>query len=146
MKSSTFVISGFLLFYAAGPAPAQDSPLQTDIAQRQAELWLAQVDGGAYDLSWQEAATSFQQDVPKERWKTGVSSLRAPLGRLLSRKLAWRQYTEVLPGEREGSYVLLSYKSRFEGGRLAVETVTANFDGTRGWRVSGYRLQARPRE
>jgi hypothetical protein len=60
------------------------------------------------------------------------------LGRLVSRKLKSRQYTEQIPGVPDGKYVVIQYDSVFEQKASAVETVTPMVDFDGAWRVSGY--------
>ena len=118
-----------------------DNPLQVDAAQHAAEAWLALVDKGAYDASWDQAATFFQRSVTRDAWRPDVAKLRDPVGPLLSRKFSIRQYNERLPGAPAGQYVVISYRSTFKDKRDLSEIVTTSFDGTRGWRVAGYRIE-----
>ncbi len=115
-----------------------DGTKEEDAAQRQAEAWLALVDTGQYDASWDQAATYFQRSIPKERWRQAASAAREPLGKLVSRKVQARQYAEQLPGAPDGKYVVITFASSFEHKKSALETITPMLDGTRGWRVSGY--------
>jgi hypothetical protein len=108
-----------------------------DAAQNAAEAWLALVDAGKYGESWEEAATYFKGAVTKEQWEHAIRGVRGPLGKVVSRKLKSRQYTEKVPGAPDGKYVIIQYDTSFEH-KEAVETVTPMLDGPRGWRVSGY--------
>lgn len=124
------------------PVLAQmDSQLQEDAAQHAAEAWLALVDKGAYDASWDQAATSFQRSVARDAWRQDVARLRDPGGELVSRTFSARQYNERLPGAPVGQHLVISYRSTFKDKKDVSETVTATFDGTRGWRVAGYKIE-----
>ena len=67
-----------------------------------------------------------------------VGNVRGPLGKLVSRKLKSREYTEKMPGAPDGKYVVIQYDSVFEKKASAVETVTSMADPDGAWRVSGY--------
>ena len=109
-----------------------------DTAQTSAETWLRLVDNEAYDESWEEAAALFKAAVTPEQWQGAVSGVRRPLGRLLSRKVRSRQYTEQMPGAPDGKYVVIQFDAVFENKASAVETVTPMLDPDGAWRVSGY--------
>jgi hypothetical protein len=70
-----------------------------------------------------------------------VKAVRAPLGKLVSRKLKSRQYAESLPGAPDGKYVVIQYDTVFENKKSAVETVTPMQDADGAWRVSGYYIK-----
>jgi Protein of unknown function (DUF4019) len=103
-----------------------------------AESWLKLVDAGKYGASWDEAATLFKNAVQRSDWEKKVAAVRAPLGKVLSRKLSSKQTTHSLPGAPDGTYVVLSYETRFEHKEHAVETVTPMLETSGRWRVSGY--------
>jgi hypothetical protein len=113
-----------------------DSP--EEAAQAAAESWLKLVDEASYDASWDEAAKLFKAAVTKEQWRQAVGAARSPLGKVVSRKLKSRQYTETLPGAPDGKYVVIQYDTVFMGKKAAVETVTPMLDPDGVWRVSGY--------
>lgn len=113
------------------------NPEAVQAAQSAAEAWLALVDAGSYDESWDEAAALFRGAVPKERWRQMLTGTRAPLGAVQLRGLSSAQYATELPGAPDGEYVVLQFETSFENKRTAVETVTPMLDGG-AWRVSGY--------
>jgi hypothetical protein len=109
-----------------------------DVAQRAAESWLKLVDDGQYGASWEQAAKMFKGAVTKEQWMQAGRGAREPLGKLVTRKLKSRQYTEKLPGAPDGKYVVIQFDTVFAGKSSAVETVTPMLDPDGIWRVSGY--------
>jgi Protein of unknown function (DUF4019) len=125
-----------LVVFLASHAVAADKP--EDAAQTAAESWLKLVDDGKYAESWEQAAKVFKGAVKQADWSQMVGSVRTPLGRLVSRKLKSREYTEKLPGAPDGKYVVIQYDSVFEKKASAVETVTPMVDPDGAWRVSGY--------
>jgi hypothetical protein len=111
---------------------------QEDAAQAAAESWLKLVDEAKYEESWAQAARLFKGAVNQASWAEAAAKARAPLGKLTSRKLKSRQYTEKVPGAPDGKYVIIQYETAFEAKKHAVETVTPMLDPDGVWRVSGY--------
>jgi hypothetical protein len=123
----------------ARQAPKPDPAAQKQKAAQQAALsWLALVDSGKYDESWEHAAQMLKDLVDKSQFAASVENARLPLARLVSRKLRGATYTRTLPGAPDGEYVVLQYNSSFENLTSAVETVTPALDKDGKWRVSGY--------
>jgi hypothetical protein len=120
----------------AAPVRAADKP--EDLAQAAAESWLKLTDAGDGAGSWEQAAKTFKAAVAREKWTQMLSGVRPPLGKVVSRRLASRQYTEKLPGVPEGKYVVIQYDTVFEKKASAVETVTATLDPDGVWRIAGY--------
>ena len=103
--------------------------------------WLSLVDEGNYAESWNQAAVLFKAAVTKEQWQTMVKAVRAPLGKVVARKLKSKQYTKTLPGLPDGEYVVIQYETMFEKKQSAIETVTPMLDKDGKWRVSGYYIK-----
>ena len=136
MKKRAVVLVGIVAAMFAGPARAADKP--EDLAQTAAEAWLKLADAGDAGASWDQAAKLFKGAVTKERWAQALAGVRPPLGKVISRKLASRQYSEKLPGAPDGKYVTIQYDTVFENKASAVETITPTLDPDGVWRVSGY--------
>jgi hypothetical protein len=119
-------------------SPTSRAETPEDTAQAVADAWLKLLDQGQYEASWEQAAKPLQAAIGKGEWTKGCGGARQPLGKLVSRKLKSRQYTEQLPGVPDGKYVVIQYESVFEDKALAVETVTPMVDSDGAWRVSGY--------
>ncbi len=124
------------LFVVTGGALAADKP--EDAAQAAAESWLKLVDEGNYPASWDQAAKVFKGAVKQADWGQMAGGVRTPLGKLVSRKLKSREYTEKMPGAPDGKYVVIQYDTVFERKASAVETVVPMADPDGVWRVSGY--------
>ncbi len=136
MKMRTLVFLGFIAAVFAATARAADKP--EDLAQTAAESWLKLTDAGDAGASWEQAAKVFKGAVTKEQWTGAIAGVRPPLGKVVSRKVTSRQYTEKLPGAPEGKFVVIQYETVFENRASAVETVTPMLDPDGVWRVSGY--------
>jgi Protein of unknown function (DUF4019) len=117
---------------------ASSAETPEDAAQKAAESWLALVDQGQYRESWEQAATLFKGAVTVEKWEQAVGGVRAPLGKLVSRKVESRKYLEQVPGGPDGKYVVLRFETVFRNKASAIETVTPMVDPDGVWRVSGY--------
>ena len=139
---SALLVAGGVAF-AAGPE---------DAAQTAAESWLRLVDGGDYSASWEQGAKMFKGAVNQTEWGQMVGGARSPLGKLVSRKLKSREYTEKAPTTRvvggkaytwggAGKYVVIQYDSVFANNASAVETVIPMADPDGVWRVSGYSIR-----
>ena len=145
-----FSVACLVGFLAVGSAAFTDDAAQ-DAAQSAAESWLALVDGGDYAASWAQAAKAFKGAVKQAEWSQMAGGARAPLGKMASRKLKSREYTEKAPTTRviggrvytlgEGRYVILHYDAAFESKPAAVETITVMADPDGAWRVSGYLIR-----
>lgn len=107
-------------------------------AQGVAETWLAIVDAGKYDDSWDQAAKLFKGAVDKGGWNKQIAGVRGPLGALGKRALSSAKYTKTAPGAPDGQYVILQFNTSFANKSSAVETVTPMLDPDGTWRVSGY--------
>jgi len=105
------------------------------------QAWLALVDEGNYSGSWEEAAEYFRAAVTVEQWQRSMGAFRRPLGRVVSRKLKSKHYTNTLPGAPDGEYVVIQYETSFENKESAIETITPMLDKDGKWRVSGYYIK-----
>jgi hypothetical protein len=103
-----------------------------------AHRWLALVDAGHYGESWDAAAAMFKQALTREKWMESLQKVRAPLGKVASRKPKSAQYTRQLPGAPAGEYVVIQYETSFANRPGSTETVTPMKDKDGVWRVSGY--------
>lgn len=120
----------------AGTAGAAEKP--EDLAQAAAEAWLKLADAGDAGASWDHAAKLFKGAVTREQWTQALAGVRPPLGKVISRTLTSRQYSEKVPGAPDGKYVTIQYATVFERKASAVETITPMLDPDGVWRVSGY--------
>jgi len=138
MRSAVMVGAGLLVLGLASGAAADT---KTDAAVKAAESWLALVDGGKYDASWDRAAALFKAALTKEQWRQSLTAARKPLGALDRRKLKSATYKTELPGAPDGEYVVIQFEASFAGKKNAVETVTPMKDKDGVWRVSGYYIK-----
>jgi hypothetical protein len=112
-----------------------------EAAVEASQSWLALVDEGNYSGSWREAAEYFRTAVTAQQWQRSMTAFRKPLGKVVSRRLKSKQYTNALPGAPDGEYVVIQYETSFENKKSAVETITPMLDKDGKWRVSGYYIK-----
>ena len=136
MKQIITLVAASLLLWSALPA----STLQAseNEAIEAATVWLALVDQGEYEKSWQEAGSLFKKSVTIEQWSTAVKDAREMLGDVVTRQFSSSEEHTSLPGVPDGRYVILFFDSVFEKKQKALETVTTMLDEGGRWRVSGY--------
>ncbi|NIQ39652.1 MAG: DUF4019 domain-containing protein [Proteobacteria bacterium] len=133
------VLAFLSLFVFCQTLPAKE-PVE-ELATVASEVWLALADKGEYAASWNEAAELFRAAMTEEQWRATLSAFRKPLGKVLSRRLKLRRYTETLPGAPDGQYVVIQYETVFEHKKFAIETVTPMLDRDGTWRVAGYYIK-----
>ena len=107
-------------------------------AQAAVDVWLGLVDDAQYAKAWQSTSSLFQRTIPREQWANVAQTRRAPLGKMLSRKLTSAIFATTLPGAPAGQYVVVQYDTSFEHKKTARETATAMLDIDGQWRLSGY--------
>jgi hypothetical protein len=132
------VIIGLALFSLQVIAVAGSSEEQAKAAAKE---WLALVDAGNYQESWESAAGFFKNAVSQEKWHQQMAAFRQPLGKTTSQKLKSVKYTKTLPGAPDGEYVVIQYQTSFAKKKSAVETVTPMLDNDGKWKVSGYYIK-----
>ena len=130
-----FAIVSVMLLQLISPAFADE---KTDKAVEVAEKWLALIDAGSYNDSWEEAAAVFKKQVTADAWEASLKRVRVPLGACAKRvKTNARFYTD-LPGAEKGEYVVIQFKTEFASKPAAIETVTPMKEADGSWKVSGY--------
>jgi hypothetical protein len=128
-----------VLVLISGMSPASEGDeVARGKALEAAQKWLTLVDKGEYGKSWEAASGYFQRAVPEGRWEQTLRAVRAPLGKVISRKVKSRQYTTALPGAPDGEYVVIQFQTSFENKKSSLETVTPMKEKDGSWRVSGY--------
>lgn len=142
MLPRSFLVSVFSLVLCLGTiTPVFANATAEQAAISAAGAWLNLVDQGRYSDSWQQAASLFQATVNKEQWATSLQAIRQSLGKVISRKLNKKHYTQTMPGAPDGEYVELEFYTVFEKKKNAVETVTPMLNSDGQWKVSGYYIR-----
>ena len=113
----------------AAPLTAQVTP-----ATRSAQAWLALVDQGRWDDSWNASGQQFRTAPNTNKaWAAIIATVRPPLGRVLSRAALSQEPLSKPPHE----YLILKFRTSFANKSQAVETVSLEREG-QVWKVVGY--------
>jgi hypothetical protein len=126
-----FAIAFALLMPVA--ALAQSSVSYADSCR----AWLALVDAGRYDESWDTASAYFKSKITKEQWAELVKPVRDTVGPPISRGPAQVTKTDTLPEAPFGSYLVITIHTKFSMNPSATETVIMKLENGE-WKVSGY--------
>jgi hypothetical protein len=121
-------------------APCLAEQIQTQPANVAARKWLALVDSGKYEESWNAAAAPFREQVTMADWIKSLTTARDVLGKLHKRTLKSNHFATVVPNAPVGKYVVIQFKCVFDSRKDVIETVTPMLDKDGHWRVSGYYL------
>lgn len=138
------LISGLSALLALGPScggPSQGADsadrAENRVVLEAAQSWLAALDSGNYEETWNQSATVFRiGNGTSANWAEAASQLRGPLGRVVSRKLKEMQPTNL----QEGAAYALAFDTTFEARRGSTEEVTIILDGGF-WKVAGYMVK-----
>lgn len=123
---------------SAAAESAEAASPEVAAATSAAQSWLALVDSGQYDESWKASAELFRSKISAETWAQAVGGVRAPLGKVDSRKVSAAELQTSLPGAPDGKYVVIQFSTAYEHKASAVETVTPMQEADGTWRVAGY--------
>jgi hypothetical protein len=127
---------------AAGKAaPATDSDPDVALAKKAALAWLALLDAGKFEATWEEAATSFQKAQTREAWARGLGGARPTMGKVITRTFINHEFRNNLPNLPPGKYITVRFNSVFEKHKDGAESVTLVKDGARGFRMMSYFLK-----
>jgi uncharacterized protein DUF4019 len=96
MLKRLLVVAVLVLFFIPSSLLADQN--KEAVAVNAANAWLYAVDAGKYAESWGNTSSYFKNAVTKAQWETVLTSTRKPLGEVLSRKVASKQYSTSLPG------------------------------------------------
>jgi hypothetical protein len=107
-------------------------------ATNAATEWLALIDSGQYGESWFQASSDFRGAASKEQWIHALDTVRAPLGKLVSRQLKSATYTTKLPNAPPGEYVVIQYETGYEKAAGMVEMLVMMQEKNGSWKATGY--------
>jgi len=106
-----------------------------------AERWMKPVDAGNYAGAWTRAAAMLRDAISQDAFAQALGAARAPLGKVVSRKLKSKTFATELPGAPDGKYVVIQFTTRFANKKNATETITPMLEADGKWRVSGYYIK-----
>lgn len=130
---------GFSVRIRTAPTPYPGTPEQKAAVAEASSAFLAAVDAGDIERTWNEASPLMQKSVSKTSWRLTLSALRAPLGALKERRGVGIGFTHNLGQGPDGDYCAVVYESTFATTGIR-EQVTMHFDEDR-WKVIGYKVK-----
>lgn len=141
--AAVFLFAGSGGTQSVDPRGVETSSPRADVssdpqALDRAEEFLAKVDAGEWEASWNAAGELFQSEVTAAQWAAQVEPLRQPLGKVLGRRLTNEQFVTNMPGGPEGEFRIMQFQTHFEGkSGNSIETVVM-MQGKDGWEITGY--------
>ncbi|WP_340586118.1 helix-turn-helix domain-containing protein [Erythrobacter alti] len=121
---------------SAGPLSEADEIA----AVERAETFVALVDDGRWEDSWENAGPYFQSQASVAEWTSLIEAVRPELGEVRSREVVQTQHLETVPGAPEGDYTILQFSTEFANREEAIETIMM-MRGDDGLQVVGYFIQ-----
>lgn len=124
--------------------PKMDVEKEKPVVAKQAEAWLAVIDQGKLDQSWEQASVpKFQKLVTKHDWAKAVENVRAQTGAKVTRQLKNQTYLATSPEGVSGPFIVCVYEAVYEKLK-ARDTVTFILDEDKVWRACGYFTRPAP--
>ncbi|KGB52527.1 Bacterial regulatory s, luxR family protein [Sphingopyxis sp. LC81] len=121
----------------AAPKPAASAaPAAETAAVQAARQWLALVDKGDWNSSWNATGQAFKSLNTSERWAEVSEAVRTPLGAVVSRELVSE---ENVPAPPYG-YQLVKFRTSYANKAGAIETLSLVREGGE-WRVVGCTIE-----
>ncbi len=121
------------------PAPSRSMEISEGSAA--SDSWIQLIDSGKYRESWSTASELLRKSSDRNKWTEKVTGERKPLGKLITRSAASREYMTSLPGVPDGEYVVIKFRSSFEKKKNIVEIVTAVREPDGKWKGAGYAVK-----
>ena len=138
MRGGILMRAAVLLVALASAPRAGAAGTGVEGPEEAARAWLAVVDQGPCEESWESAAMLLDRAVGQPEWRARVSAVRASLGPVVSRALSSGHSAESLPGAPDGSYVVHELTTVLRNGKESFETVVPVRGQDGAWRVSDY--------
>jgi hypothetical protein len=120
-------------------AARRDDKTDAELAARS---WLAQMDAGAYDEAWQQAAGHILQRT-KAAWTEWMQERRGTLGAPLLRTTMCVRSTTAQGTEPKGDYIEIEYDTDFAGLSHVFEYVKTVRGSNGSWTVCWYFVRQR---
>jgi hypothetical protein len=125
-----------LAWITAGTASAQDP--RTIAVQTAGREWLALVDRGDAQASWNAAGKKFQAAMTVAQWTEAMKTEQPRLGAVSRRTVGPARFQTSLPGSPDGDYAQVLFSTVFANKPNGRETLTMEREADGKWRVIGY--------
>ncbi len=107
------------------------------MAEESARDWIALIDKREFEASWEQAGTSFQENVTAENWTEMVKQVRSPLGAVSTRTIKAVTAQKDPPNAPKGDYQIVQYDTKYTDSAYVLETAVMMDEGGK-WKVVGY--------
>lgn len=104
-----------------------------DEIRKSAETWLALLDAGRWEESWNATGETFKELNTLENWVSIASEVQPAFGAVVTRNFASQKYAPAPPH----GYYVITFETNFQNKPSAIETIAVERQGT-GWKVVGY--------
>lgn len=101
------------------------------------KAWLALIDAGKYDESWDTGSAYLKSKLDKATWSTLVKGGRDMVGPVISRGSAQVTPTDTLPDAPFGRYLVITIPAKFQMAPSATETIILKLENGE-WKGAGY--------
>jgi hypothetical protein len=136
MRQTLFaIVTASLIAVAFAATPAERA------AQTAAESWLALIDGGKVQESFQGLAEPARNGIGELKWKLGFNSIQRKFGPLTGRTLRTAHSATKSPGGRPGEFVLFEFQSTSTKHGTVTEKVATSHEADGEWRVISYTVE-----
>ena len=109
--------------------------------ERSARDWLARVDEGNYQESWEQASTLLKSKTNQAEWVKSTTAIRSTRGKMTARYIATAGTTTSLSGFPDGEYIVLQFYTTFAPQSLALETITLIKAPNETWQIADYAMK-----
>jgi hypothetical protein len=140
MKPVLFLAGIFSLFLATMPKALASAEDQIDQALVASKAWVAQIDAGQYDESYNFGCDAMHDKVPQDSWASVLKALRAPWGPVAVRKQISHIFKANGYEGTSGEFIVITYDSSFQKLHSATEVVVLKWEGGK-WRGAGYNAE-----
>lgn len=140
LKALRIFLCSVMALAAVHRAHADADPAMVNEAVAAAHGWLAQIDAGKYEDSYNEGCLAFHNKVTQGQWTTVLKSLRPPLGTVVSRKVVKTEYKPDGLEGLTGECMVITYNTAFSKVPVDLEIVVLKREDGQ-WRGAGYNAQ-----
>jgi len=143
-RAVSIALAALLICQFTGCSGCGSHAEDVDQATKVVDAWVKLIDQGNYGEAWDQTGAQFKKIVGKDGWVKQVAAYRTALGPLNSRTLAKDKndknptYTDKIPGQPPGQYVILKYTTSFKNKPNSQEEITAQKEDDGVWRSLGY--------
>lgn len=127
---------GWLLMFAS-TVYADDRAVLAQV-ERSARDWLARIDAGDYQESWEQASKLLKSKTAQAEWVKSTMALRSSRGKVVARYIATAGATTSLSGYPDGEYIVLQFYATFAPQNLVLETISLGKTADETWQVVDY--------